>query len=387
MFPHRDAIGPALYGSGAAPPRRPWGLLILCALLGGAIGRYVLPGLLDVQRRDEPVKPRAITPRGDLSDMEKATIALFERASPSVVYINTTQLRQDFFTLNVFEMPRGTGSGFIWDHEGHIVTNCHVIAGADRCMVTLHDGSKYDAELKGVAPEKDIAVLHIHAPRRALTPLPIGTSSDLRVGQSVFAIGNPFGLDYTLTTGVVSALNREIKSANNRSLQGMIQTDAAINPGNSGGPLLDSACRLIGMNTAIVSPTGTSAGIGFAVPVNTINRIVPQLVARGKVLRPGLRVSLGDDLVARRLRIDGVIVVEVERGSEAAKAGLKGIREYEDGSARLGDVIKRVDGKPVTTQDELLTILEDHDVGDVVELTLERDHAQRQVRVKLQAVE
>ncbi|MBZ0121385.1 MAG: trypsin-like peptidase domain-containing protein, partial [Sandaracinaceae bacterium] len=248
--------------------------LITVFSLGAACASGVL---LWTTRNNTPVAagepmpaPVVVTPRGDLSDAEQATVQLFENAAPSVVYITALSVRADYLRRNLLEIPEGTGSGFLWDDRGHVVTNFHVIRGADGARVTLADHSTWPAELVGVAAEKDIAVLRIRAPREVLRALPIGASHDLQVGQHVFAIGNPFGLDHTLSTGVISGLEREIMSVGNRPIQGVIQTDAAINPGNSGGPLLDSAGRLIGMNTSIVSPSGSSAGIGFAVPVDTI---------------------------------------------------------------------------------------------------------------------
>ena len=231
--------------------------------------------------------PRAITPRGDLAADEKSTIELFREASPSVAYITTLAVRRDRFSLNVTEIPQGTGSGFLYDDQGHVVTNFHVIQDADEARVTLADGSTYDGFLVGTEPDLDLAVLRIRAAPGRLKPLPLGTSGDLEVGQKVFAIGSPFGLDQTLTTGVISGLGREIQAVTGRAIRGVIQTDAAINPGNSGGPLLDSAGRLIGVNTAIYSPSGTYAGVGFAVPVDLVNRAVPQLIQHGKVARPG----------------------------------------------------------------------------------------------------
>jgi len=214
--------------------------------------------------------PRAITPRGDLAEEEKTTIALFRQASPSVVHITTLAVRQDAFSLDVFQIPQGTGSGFVWDNQGRIVTNFHVIRDADAAQVTLADHSSWKARLVGAYPDKDLAVLMVDAPKDRLHPIAIGTSHDLQVGQRLFAIGNPFGLDQSLTTGIISALGREIESVNRRAIKDMIQTDAAINPGNSGGPLLDSSGRLIGVNTAIYSPSGASAGIGFAIPVDEV---------------------------------------------------------------------------------------------------------------------
>jgi S1-C subfamily serine protease len=231
---------------------------------------------------DPNAVPRAVTPRGDLAEDEKTTIAIFRQASPSVVHITTLALRQDAFSLDLFQIPRGTGSGFVWDQDGHVVTNYHVIQGADAARVTLADQSSWTARLVGAYPDKDLAVLMIDAPKNRLRPIPVGTSHDLQVGQKVFAIGNPFGLDQSLTTGVISALGREIESVTRQTIKDMIQTDAAINPGNSGGPLLDSAGRLIGVNTAIFSPSGAYAGIGFAIPVDEVNRVVPKLIRHGK---------------------------------------------------------------------------------------------------------
>jgi S1-C subfamily serine protease len=229
---------------------------------------------------------RTVTARGDLAEDEKATIALFEKARGSVVFITTSQLVRDAWTRNVFQVPRGSGSGFIWDDAGHVVTNYHVIRGASQATVKLADGRDYAAGLVGVSEEHDIAVLRIGVGFKRPPPVPIGTSADLRVGQKVFAIGNPFGLDWTLTSGIVSALDRALPGEEpGGAIEHLIQTDAAINPGNSGGPLLDSAGRLIGINTAIYSPSGASAGIGFSVPVDTVRRVVPQLIAAGEPLR------------------------------------------------------------------------------------------------------
>ncbi|MGH7811140.1 MAG: S1C family serine protease, partial [Candidatus Binatia bacterium] len=240
---------------------------------------------------DPRAAPRAVSPRGELMAGEKSIITLFKQASPAVVNITTLGVERDLITLNQYQIPQGTGSGFVWDTTGNVITNFHVILNADAAQVTLSDQSNWRARVVGVAPDKDLAVLKIDAPANKLQAIPIGTSKDLQVGQSVFAIGNPFGLDQTLTTGVISALNREIESVTRRPIQGVIQSDAAINPGNSGGPLLDSAGRLIGVNTAIYSPSGASAGIGFAIPVDTVNRIVPELIRSGKITRPGLGVQ------------------------------------------------------------------------------------------------
>ena len=330
---------------------------------------------------------RAVSPRGDLASAEKAVIALFRQASPSVLHITAISVQRDLFTLNLYQIPEGTGSGFVWDQSGNIITNFHVIQNADVAQVTLGDQTTWKARRVGVAPDKDIAVLRIDAPTNRLQPIPIGTSKDLQVGQSVFAIGNPFGLDQSLTTGVISALGREIESVTRRPIQGVIQTDAAINPGNSGGPLLDSAGRLIGVNTAIYSPSGVSAGIGFAIPVDTVNRIVSELIRYGKVTRPGIGVQIAEEQIADRLGVKGILIVEVVPGSAAAKAGIRPTRREGSGRVRLGDVITAVDGKKVESANELFILLENYKVGDVVNISLLRDGKILQTKVTLEAVQ
>jgi S1-C subfamily serine protease len=291
-------------------------------------------------------------------------------------------------TLDVTEIPQGTGSGFVWDQRGHIVTNFHVVQGGDHASVTLNDGSQYPATIVGVAPDKDIAVLHIDAPPSKLLPLPVGQSSTLKVGMKVLAIGNPFGLDQTLTTGVISGLGREIKSVSGRPITDVIQTDASINPGNSGGPLLDSSGRLIGINTAIFSPTGANAGIGFAVPVDTVNAIVPQLLEHGRVVRPGLGISIANDQHAARAGIDGVVIVQVARGGAADKAGIQGATSVVGGIIP-GDVIVGIDNVAIHKQNDLFKALDAHKVGDVVDVTVENKQTgkRRTVKVTLQAVQ
>jgi S1-C subfamily serine protease len=252
--------------------------------------------------------------------------------------------------------------------------------------VTLADHSVWDAQLVGVAPDHDLAVLYIKAPKHQLRPLAIGTSADLEVGQSVFAIGNPFGLDQTLTTGIISALGREIRATTGRTIAGVIQTDAAINPGNSGGPLLDSAGRLIGVNMAIVSPSGSNAGIGFAVPVDTVNRIVPQLIRQGEITRAGLGVRIGDDRVSRRLNLPGVLIIEVDKGSAAEAAGLRSTQVDAKGGVKLGDVIVAIDGERIETSDDLFNAMEKRAVGEVVKVTVLRSERRLSMAVTLQAV-
>ncbi len=331
--------------------------------------------------------PRPVQPRSDLSADETRTIDVFENASPAVTYITTTAMRRDFFSMNVFEIPQGTGSGFVWDKQGHVVTNFHVIQNAQRAQVTLADHSTWPATLVGTAPDKDLAILKIQAPADKLHCLPVGASHDLRVGQKVLAIGNPFGLDQTLTTGVISGLGREIQSVTRRPIQDVIQTDAAINPGNSGGPLLDSAGRLIGINTAIYSPSGAYAGVGFAVPVDTVNRVVPQLIAHGRLQRAGLGVRIAQDQLAKRLGFEGVLVLEVVSGGGAARAGMQGTRRTETGGLRLGDVITRLDDKPVRNTNDLLGFLDRHTVGQTVDVRIVRRKETLTLKVKLGAID
>jgi S1-C subfamily serine protease len=334
-----------------------------------------------------PAQPRAVEARGDLAADERATIELFDRVAPSVVHITNLALRRGFLDLNAVEVPQGTGSGFIWDERGYVVTNFHVLQGAQAARVRLVDQSEWDARLVGGEPDKDLLVLKIDAPPEKLRPIAVGTSASLKVGQKVFAIGNPFGLDNTLTTGVISALGREIRSVGGRAIQDVIQTDAAINPGNSGGPLLDSAGRVIGVNTAIYSPagTGTYIGIGFAVPVDIVNRIVPQLIREGRVTRPGLGVTLAADTVARRWGVEGALVVTVAEGSGAARAGMRPTLRDEEGYV-LGDVIVAIEGQRVRRADDVSLILEKHKVGDTVTVTVRRGDETDDLAVRLQAV-
>ncbi|MDH3525653.1 MAG: trypsin-like peptidase domain-containing protein [Acidobacteriota bacterium] len=329
----------------------------------------------------------AAVPEG-LSASERRDIEVFRAASPSVVNVTSlVAVRRDFFSLDVTEMPQGSGSGFIWDRDGHVVTNFHVLEGGRRWTVTLGDHSTHEAVLVGVAPDKDLAVLRIEAPAETLSPLPLGRSRDLVVGQRVLAIGNPFGLDQSLTVGVVSALGRELTSPSGRTIRDVVQTDAAINPGNSGGPLLDSAGRLIGVNSAIYSPSGASAGIGFAVPVDTVARLVPELIEYGRPIRPGIGVTLLPDSLTRRIDVEGVAIQSVERGGPADRAGLEGIRSDRSGRRYLGDVIAAVNGEKVGDFDELATAFERAGIGAVVELVVLRDGEARTVGVEVVALE
>jgi len=362
--------------------------LIAYALVGALLfilwrGCPHIQGLLSPKT---DASPRTVAARGDLAADEKATIELFEKSRDSVVFITTKALVRDRWTRNVFTVPRGTGSGFIWDQAGHVVTNFHVIQGASEATVRLSDGSDYRAALVGASPSHDIAVLRNGIGFKRPPPVPLGTNSDLTVGQQVFAIGNPVGLDWTLTTGVVSALDRSL-SGNGVTIEHLIQTDAAINPGNSGGPLLDSAGRLIGINTAIYSPSGASAGIGFAVPVDTVNRVVPQLIRDGKYNRPSLGIHL-DEGINERLKpllgLKGIVILRVSPGSAAEQAGLKGATITPDGGIVPGDIITAVDGKPVDTVSRLLARLDDFSVGDTVKITVLRGGRTLEMAVALQ---
>ncbi len=371
------------------PPYRESGMTkILAVLLLVVAGALVFTVIQ--QRKQTPhyvsFEPRPVAQRPDdkLGADEQSTIDVFEKFSRSVVHITSLGVRRDRMTLDVTEIPQGTGTGFVWDQDGHIVTNFHVVAGGDRAQVTLNDNSTYAATIVGTAPDKDIAVLHIDAPPQKLLPLPIGQSSTLKVGQHVLAIGNPFGLDQTLTTGVVSGLGREIKSVTQRPIFDVIQTDASINPGNSGGPLLDSSGRLIGINTAIFSPSGANAGIGFAVPVDSVNAIVPQLLKFGKLTRPGIGINIVQDQIAAQRGIEGVIILAVQPGGAAEKAGLKGVDPLGN---RIGDIIVKVDTVEVRRFGDLSRALDAHKVGDEVEFTVENQGQRRTVKVTLQAVQ
>jgi S1-C subfamily serine protease len=353
-------------------------ILLICAgvLVGWCSSQALLPA---------PAAPRPIAARGPLLAEEQAFIDRFKEAGSSVVYITSIAYRQDWFSLDVQAVPTGTGSGFIWDEQGHVVTNYHVIEKAQELEVTLSDNSTHKAEVVGLAPEKDLAVLKLLTRPAQVRPIPLGTSGDLQVGQRVLAIGNPFGLDQTLTIGVVSALGREIQSATRRRISGVIQTDAAINPGNSGGPLLDSSGRLIGVNTAIQSTSGSSAGIGFAVPVDTVNRVVPQLISKGRAARPDPGFEpLPESYRSSFKAPEGVIVLQVRRGSAADKAGLQGISR----SGRrfvLGDIILGVGGRPTPNHDRFLDILETEPLGSTVQLEVSRQGRPLTIPLRVEA--
>ncbi len=309
---------------------------------------------------------------------ELHTIRLFENASPSVCYITTKAQRRSFWSRDVMEVPAGSGSGFVWDDEGHIITNYHVIRDASRAIVTLANGEDYEATLVGVAKEKDLAVLKVKAPRNALAPIPVGSSQDIRVGQAVYAIGNPFGLDQTLTTGIVSALDREINSQANVPIRGVIQSDAAINPGNSGGPLLDSRGLLIGVNTAIYSPSGASAGIGFSIPVDVVRYVVPDLIRYGEVRR----ASLGAELQELR-QGNGLAFVRVYAEGPAGRSGILGAVQNERGYLVARDVLVGLNGKKITSNTDLFLELEKFEPGQRVTLNVLREERETKVVVEL----
>jgi S1-C subfamily serine protease len=372
-----------------------WGFCLLrrCFVVGSTIAALsalclappAFPSWLNHKQEPE----RTVSPRGDLSADEQATIQLFENSRDSVVYITTSQLVRDAWSRNVFAVPRGTGSGFIWDDAGDVVTNFHVIENSARAEVRLADGRDYEATLVGASPEHDIAVLRIGVGFKHPRPVPIGTSADLKVGQKVFAIGNPFGLDWTLTNGIVSALDRSLPAEDGSStVEHLIQTDAPINPGNSGGPLLDSAGRLIGINTAIFSPSGASAGIGFAVPVDTVMRVVPQLIKNGTYTPATLGVEV-DEGLNRRLssvfRLQGAFVLKVKPGSGAARAGLKEAKITNDGRIVPGDVIIGIEGKRIDSVSDLIARIDDFKVGDVVSVDIVRGGQRTTIAVALQA--
>ena len=372
------------------------GILFLLAL--GFVGGQYAPDVFGVRGPapaagqdaptrsvEAPLAPQA-TPPG-LTDGERRDIEVFRSASGSVAFITSVALRRDFFSMDVLQIPQGSGSGFVWDRNGHVVTNYHVIAEGQAVRVTLADQSEWDARVVGVAPDKDLAVLRIEAEPGHLLPLPVGSSRDLVVGQRVLAIGNPFGLDHSLTIGVVSALGRELTSPSGRLIRDVIQTDAAINPGNSGGPLLDSSGRLIAVNTAIYSPSGANAGIGFAVPVDTVKRLVPQLIERGRPIQSGIGIVPLSDRWTARFGLEGVAIRSVSPGSPAARAGLEGLRGTTGGRVVVADRLVAVDGAPVRSVDDLLHAFEAKGPGEKVVLTVARDDRRRDVTVTLIALE
>ncbi|MGB0845840.1 MAG: S1C family serine protease [Thiolinea sp.] len=355
----------------------------------GALLCWLLLSVWGHELASEAVKPRPVTKAASFTHDEQRTIHVFERNSPSVVYIATTRRVLDLWTRNISERPSGTGTGFIWDRAGHIVTNYHVVEGHRTAKVRLSDQRIFDAEVVGASPEHDLAVIKLTDTANIPPPVQIGSSRDLKVGQKVLAIGNPFGLDHTLTVGVVSALDRSIDGSR-ATMENLIQTDAAINPGNSGGPLLDSSGRVIGVNVAIYSPSGASAGIGFAIPVDTVNRVIPRLVQHGRYIRPILGITMNDDVsrqVSDRLNTKGILVLRVQQGSPAFQAGIQGTELTANDDLLLGDVIQSIDGKPVHKTSDLTAILDNYRLNDVVQVRLLRNGSQAMdvdVRLTLQ---
>lgn len=378
------------YGSTPPTPSVPaW--LVSVLLLGVAGVMLQNAGYLPGFGGRAAKEARPVTPRGDLSEDEKSTIELFREASPSVVHITTLARRRDRLSFNVLEIPDGTGTGFIYDDAGHVVTNFHVIRNAHAARIMLADNSTWDATLVGYAAEKDIAVLKINAPPGRLKKVAIGTSSDLQVGQKVFAIGSPFGLDQTLTTGVISGLGREIESIGGQMMEGIIQTDAAINPGNSGGPLLDSAGRLIGVNTMIVSHSGNFSGIGFAVPVDVVNQVVPEIIRSGAIQsnpseRGVLGVQLIEDALARRLDVQqGALISRVYENSGAESAGLQATYRDQNGLVHVGDILVEVAGRPITAAADVVKSLQGKKPGEEVDVVVVRQSKTVKLKVRLQA--
>jgi len=315
---------------------------------------------------------------------ERNTISVFQSASPVVVNVSSSKLQRNFFSYNVMEVPAGTGTGFLWDRSGHIVSNFHVIGDADKVLITFKNGRTAAAQLIGGEPRKDIAVLKVKLPPDLpVNPLSVANSGELMVGQKAIAIGNPFGLDQSLSEGVISAVGRAIPGYGGVTIRDMIQTDAPINPGNSGGPLLDSRGFLIGMNTLIFSESGSSAGVGFAVPANTINRIVTEIIQHGRVKQPGLGIMALDDGAAARMGVEGVILLEVQRGGPAEAAGMRGTSRDRYGDIIIGDRIVAINGREIRNYDELYLALDEYKVGDQVKVTFVRGRRKQDVQVKL----
>ena len=361
----RTQAGPAAQGSGLGQPAE------TVSAVAGAPAQA-------------PLAAPPASGKARLSEDELNTIEVVRKTKNSVVYITNLQYVRDFFYSSDRPVPRGSGSGFVWDDAGHLVTNFHVIDEGDKYMVSLPDQRQVEATLVGRDPTKDIAVLKLGQKVAGLEPVAIGTSRDLQVGQKVIAIGNPFGLDHTVTKGIVSALGRSMLGAGDVTIRDMIQTDASINPGNSGGPLLDSAGELIGMNTAIISPSGASSGLGFAVPVDTIKKIVPQIIQFGKVIRPDVGgVQFVRDEVARRAKIEGAVVLQVARDSRAYDLGLRGLYRDNYGRLLIRDVVTAIDLMKIKSWDDLFSALDGYKIGDTVTLTVTREDKTRKVTIQL----
>ncbi len=320
----------------------------------------------------------------DLTEEEKRTIHIYHSVVPSVVNVSNIKVADSFFYGKV-EVPQGTGSGFIWNEDGYIVTNFHVVQGGNSFVVTFHNDKKqYKAKVVGIAPKKDIAVLKLVDKPTSLKAVKVGSSKQLLVGQNAMAIGNPFGLDHSISKGIISALGRKIDGIGGVKIHNMIQTDTAINQGNSGGPLLNSKGELIGMNTMIFSASGSNAGLGFAVPVDTISRIAPQLIKHGKVIRPGLGLGILDQKISSRyVKSRGAAISFIDPDGPAAKAGLRGMMKDRYGRIYIGDVILNIDGKKVHSLDDLYHTLDSYKIGDTVIVEYIRDGKKRATKIKL----
>jgi len=343
--------------------------LLLCAAVGWMPPDVMMP----------VAEARALTSE------EQRTVKLFNNSTASVVNVTNLGMRQDAFTLDIMEIPQGAGTGIVWDKDGNIITNYHVIQKATEVQVTLASGEQIMASVVGVDPDKDVAVLKIKPDEKVkLDPVKIGSSRDLFVGQQVYAIGNPFGLDHTLTSGIISGTGREIFGANDRPIQDVIQTDAAINPGNSGGPLLDSSGSLIGMNTAIYSPSGASSGVGFAIPIDVIQSSVVQILAHGRVIRPFMGISFASDRSLSQLGVKGILVLRIQPGSPADKAGLQGTFRDDSGRLHLGDVITEINSQKIEASSDLFRVLDKLNVGDTVDVKVSRQDSTEDVRILLE---
>jgi 2-alkenal reductase len=346
-------------------------LLVLIALLVIIAAQPYLDRLLSSA-------PRPVQARGDLAESERTAIDIFARVAPSVVQVAGARPSVSGIEQEQSGVP--TGTGFVWDAAGHVVTNNHVIEGAQQLRVRLSTGRVLPAQAIGSAPAYDLAVLRIQGGSAIPRPVAIGTSSDLKVGQWAFAIGNPFGLDQSLTTGVISALKRRMPTSGGREVGNVIQTDAAVNPGNSGGPLLDSSGRVIGVTTAILSPSGTNAGVGLAIPIDVVNRVVPQLIQNGRVPTAGIGIVSAGEGVGARVGVEGVIVVRTVPGSPAAQAGLQGVNTR---SGALGDVIVAANGTPVRRLADLSDQLDQAGIGNTIDLSVQRQGTTRTVRLQV----
>jgi S1-C subfamily serine protease len=366
--------------------------ILIIALMSGLFAAGGVLAFQQVARHLQPSWAFSISPPPNITDPSLATdeqnnIEVYKAIAPGVVNISSTAMVRDFFGLTV-EPREGTGSGSIIDEQGDILTNYHVIENAQKLSVSFGGGKNYPAKVIGGDQDTDLAVIRlIETPKEALTIVPMADSDKLTVGQKVLAIGNPFGLDRTLTTGVISGLQRPIRAQNGRPIEGAIQTDASINPGNSGGPLLDSHGRMIGINSQILSPSGASAGVGFAIPVNIAKRIVPQLIRNGEVRRPKLGISTRDvQSLANQVRMpvsDGVLILEVQPGGSAANAGLRGLVQTDEGNIELGDIIVGINGEKIGNNDDLYHALDKHEIGETVNLEIVRNGGRMNVPVRL----